>query len=439
MTPGDTIVAPATPFGYSGVAVIRISGPNAFSYLSVLSGKKTFKDREATVSSITDNYNTLIDRCLVTAFYGPRSYTGDDLVEVSTHGNPAIIDELVRAFCHLGARPAGAGEFTQRAFLNGKMDLIQVEAVASLIHSKSIENARCQHKILTGSLSILINDIRKRFVSLLSQFEYRMDLSEEETHGDYGSSLLLELTSVLATIKEFKKSFYLGRLLNRGASVVITGTPNVGKSSLLNYLSGSSRAIVSDVPGTTRDTIEVELVISGVPVLFVDTAGIRESKDVVEKEGVSRAKERTNSADLIISLTDDPQSEHLHYNKTPTLRVVNKLDRRQSKNTEDGAIHISVKKGLGFAFLNEQISLALGINKISTDETYISTARQHRAMVDCSFFIKKALTLTKQKTLDLELLSFEVRAALTSVDEILGKTTSEDILNNVFGSLCVGK
>ena len=439
MTPGDTIVAPATPFGYSGIAVIRISGPSAFSYLSTLSDKKTFKDREATLSSITDRYKTLIDRCLVTVFSGPRSYTGEDLVEVSTHGNPAIVDELVSAFCHLGARLASAGEFTQRAFLGGKMDLIQVEAVASLIHSKSIENSRCQQKILTGSLSVLINNIRKRFISLLSQFEYQMDLSEEETHGDYGTSLSSELASILVITSDFKKSFYLGRLLNRGASVVITGTPNVGKSTLLNYLSGSNRAIVSDIPGTTRDTVEVELVIEGVPVLFVDTAGIRESENLIEKEGIARAKERANGADLVISLTDDPRSEHLHYDKTPTLKVVNKQDLLSPKNIKKDIIHISAKKGIGFSFLNEQISLALGINKISTDETYLSTARQHRAMVDCSFFIKKALALTKQKTLDLELLSFEVRAALTSIDEILGKTTSEDILNNVFGSLCVGK
>ena len=438
MTTGDTIVAPATPFGYSGIAVIRISGPNSFNYLSALSGKKQLNDREATLSSLKDGSGSQIDRCLFTAFFGPRSYTGEDLVEISTHGNPAVVEDVVNAFCSLGARPANAGEFTKRAFLNGKMDLLQVEAVASLIHSKSAESARCQQKILKGSLSVIIHEIRDRLISLLSRFEYQMDISEEDSVPGENRSAFKELTSILVVIDRFKNNFYLGRLLNRGASVVIVGKTNVGKSTLLNLFAGSSRAIVSDIPGTTRDTVEVELLMGGAPVLFIDTAGIRESDDIIEKMGVARAKDQINNADLILSLTDKPHSKHLSHNKTPVLKVVNKSDTNRTK-TDDGVIHISAKNNSGVALLKKEISVALGINKISTEEMYLSTSRQHRAIKRCSSSIKKALALSKHNTVDLELLSFEVRASLDSIDTILGKTSSEDILNHVFSTLCVGK
>ena len=438
MTAGDTIVAPATPFGHSGIAVIRISGPKAFNYLSALSGKKQFNDREATLSSLNNRSGSQLDHCLFTAFFDPRSYTGENLVEVSTHGNPAVVEAVVNAFCSLGARPADAGEFTKRAFLNGKMDLLQVEAVASLIHSKSVENARCQQKILKGSLSTIIHKIRSRLISLLSQFEYQMDISEEEIAPGWNKSVFKELASILGIINNFKNNFYLGRLLNRGVVVVIAGKTNVGKSTLLNLFAGSNRAIVSDVPGTTRDTVEVELLMGGAPVLFVDTAGIRESDDIIEKEGVARTKDRINNADLILSLTDKPHSKHLSHNKIPVLKVINKSDKNHKKNGV-GVIHISAKNNSGLEFLKKKISVALGINQISTEEIYLSTSRQHRAIKQCSSSVKKAQTLSKNNTVDLELLSFELRAALDSIDSILGKTSSEDILNHVFGTLCVGK
>ncbi|MBN4080725.1 50S ribosome-binding GTPase [Caldithrix abyssi] len=265
---GDTIVAPATPFGYSGIAVIRMSGADAFSVLSKLSGNQNFIDRRATLSSLKDNRDNLIDRCLVTTFMCPNSYTGEDVVEISSHGNPSIIEDIVNTICTLGGRPAEAGEFTRRAFINGKMDLVQVEAVASLIHSKSMENSRSQQKILNGSLSNILNDIRAKLIDLLSGLEYQMDISEEDLTVGENNRLSNDLVEILSVVNRFENTFYLGRLLNRGATVVIAGEPNVGKSTLLNCLAGSSRAIVSAVPGTTRDTIEVELLMGGGPGSF---------------------------------------------------------------------------------------------------------------------------------------------------------------------------
>jgi len=439
MTPGDTIVAPATPFGYSGVAVLRMSGADALSILSNLSGKHNFVRRQATLSSLKDQHGNLIDRCLVTVFMKPNSYTGEDVVEISTHGNPSTVEDVVSAVCALGGRPAEAGEFTRRAFINGKMDLIQVEAVASLINSKSVENSRCQQKILGGTLSKTMHSLRDRLIVLLSGFEYQMDISEEDLRPSEKEHIHEELREILTAVNQFESTFYLGRLLNRGATVVIAGEPNVGKSTLLNCLADSSRAIVSDTPGTTRDTIEVELLIGGAPVRFVDTAGIRDSNDSVEKEGVRRTREHIKKADLILSLTDDPKSNHILKTDMPILKVVNKSDKHRDKMTDKSIIHISAINNLGVALLKEKISKALGVNKISTEATYLSTTRQHNAITLCSSAVNNALDLFVSSGLDVELLSFEIRTALDAIDSILGRTSPDEILNHVFGSLCVGK
>ncbi|SVB10806.1 uncharacterized protein METZ01_LOCUS163660, partial [marine metagenome] len=306
---GDTIVAPATPFGHSGVAVTRISGPLSFPIINQLSKKRGFTNRLATVCSIADSDGNTIDRCVVTVYKKPGSYTGEDVVEISSHGNPTTVQYIILSVCAAGARTAEAGEFTKRAFINGKLDLVQVEAVASLINSKSIENTRHQQKILRGTLSLSINNLRTKIVSLLGRLEHQMDIDEEDWPSTPPSWLVGGVDAVYLKVRHFKKTARLGRLLNRGATVVIAGPPNVGKSSLLNALSQSSRSIVSSSPGTTRDTIEVELLMRGVPVLFIDTAGLRQPKDEIEKEGVRRTKNFLKRADLVLSLTDGPKSK----------------------------------------------------------------------------------------------------------------------------------
>ncbi|MEA1881789.1 MAG: tRNA uridine-5-carboxymethylaminomethyl(34) synthesis GTPase MnmE [Candidatus Marinimicrobia bacterium] len=439
MNAGDTIVAPATPFGYSGIAVIRISGPKAFPILTKLSGEKHFANRLATLLWLKDRRGYLIDQCLATIFNGPNSYTGEDVVEISSHGNPSIIENIVDAACDCGSRLAEAGEFTRRAFFNGKMDLLQAEAVASLIHSKSVENTRCQQKILQGSLSNLLNNLRGKMINILSGLEYQLDLSEEDLTGEENKTISKKINTILSIIKTFKETFYLGRLINRGATVVIAGEPNVGKSTLLNCLAGSNRAIVSDVPGTTRDTIEVELLMGGAPVLFVDTAGIRNAENSVEKAGVSRALKSVENADLIISLIDKPGSKHLIQTKKPLLKVFNKCDLYAEKQNDSNIIHISSKENTGIGVLKKAVSRALGINKISTEAMYLSTSRQYHAINRCATALNDAQGLASCKNIDIELLAFELRIALDAVDSILGKTSPDDILNHVFGTLCVGK
>jgi tRNA modification GTPase len=231
----------------------------------------------------------------------------------------------------------------------------------------------------------------------------------------------------------------LGRLLNRGATVVIAGPPNVGKSTLLNALAESSRAIVNSAPGTTRDTIEAELLMRGVPVLFVDTAGLRQPEDEIEKEGVRRTKSLLKRADLILSLTDRTKSKNLLNSAAPALSVVNKSDLRVNKTNNASVIHISAKTGEGIPLLKRKISQQLGINKISTDAPYLSTSRQHVAMVLCSDAIQRSQSLIKKHHLDIEIIAFELREALNAVDALLGKTSPDDILNSVFSSFCVGK
>ena len=439
MTIGDTIVAPSTPFGHSGLAVVRVSGVGAIQILSKLSSRINFSNRLATLSTLNDLNGNLIDRCIVTVFYGPNSYTGEDVVEISTHGNPSVVGALVGAVCAHGGRLAHPGEFTRQAFLNGKMDLVQAEAVAALIRSKSIESSRSQQKIIDGSLSIRLNIIQSNLSELLSRLEHLLDISEEDVLSSVVKALFVDLVKISLTVNQLQKSFFLGRLLNGGATVVIVGATNVGKSTLLNRLSESDRAIVSNVPGTTRDTIDVELILDGVPVRFVDTAGLRDAKNSIEKEGVKRTYKAIEGADLVISLTDSPTKKHFTGSYLPTINVLNKADLRNEMKIDDHIIHISAKSGAGINVLKDRLINDLGINRLSTEEDYLSTSRQHLSIKKCSIALSRARSFFESDVLDVELLSFEIRTALDAIDALLGKTSPDKILNNIFDKMCVGK
>ena len=439
MIPGDTIVAAATPFGYSGVALVRISGPDALVYAKRATGLSEPVERRATRVSFYDNDRVVIDNLIITSFRGPRSYTGEDVVEVSCHGNPAIIEAIVSTISSYGARFANPGEFTLRAFLNGKIDLLQAEATASLIYSKSVENAKNQQKIISGQLSKKLNAVRKTIIDNLSFLEHQMDISDEDLDPVFLTSLLTVLKKTQKELTVIAGSFSAGRLLNYGARVVITGPPNVGKSSLLNRLSGSNRAIVSDQPGTTRDLLDVELVLSGVPVRFIDTAGIRAGGGAVEREGVARAKSSKKEADLVLYVTDDIAFKTVAKPETPTLFVLNKADLHANQAVGENIIHISCLNKSGLGSLLNKIKLQLKINQVSSQNTYLSTPRQHQAVSLCASSLRSAAKLLSGGSADLELLAFELRAGLDALDLLLGKTTADDILNNIFGSLCVGK
>lgn len=436
---GDTIVAAATPFGYSGIAVIRLSGPEATKIINQISTQNSFNNRVATIASLKNLSGETVDQALVTCFFSPESYTGEDVVEISTHGNPAIINEVLGVATDLGARLAEPGEFTYRAFINGKMDLVQAEAVAALIHSKSEESAKIQQKILSGDLSLVLNQTRSSLINLISTLEHQMDISEEEASGELGVSFVENIDGLQTQIQSLLGTFEMGQLFNRGISVVISGAPNVGKSSLFNLIANTDRAIVSDQPGTTRDVIDVEVIISGVPVRFFDTAGIRETGDAIEKEGVGRALEKKLSADIVVLVYDDPsQKPIIRDENNKTIFVLNKLDLHHNRDNK-GVIHISCVENEGVGRLFEKIKQTINIKKASADTTYLSTERQFASLSACSRFLQSSKNLLSVQPVDLELVAFELCEALGSIDVLLGKTTAEDIINNIFKSLCVGK
>ena len=301
MNVGDTIVAAATPLGYSGVAVIRLSGPGVSRLLEQTTGRTSYKNRVATLSDILSKTGETIDRSLVTFFASPRSYTGEDLAEISTHGNPSIVNEVLSLLIGLGARQADPGEFTYRAFINGKMDLVQAEAVASLVGSKSKENTRIQQKIISGDLSILLNRIRSELLDLLSALEHQMDISEEDLDLEYINRLEKRVHRIQNDVDSLLGTFKMGQLFNRGASLVLSGPPNVGKSSIMNAVLGENRMIVNDKPGTTRDAVNIHFVYQHIEFELIDTAGMRRKssvKDKLEQFSVQRAIKSIRQSDI---------------------------------------------------------------------------------------------------------------------------------------------
>ncbi len=439
MISGDTIVAQATPFGYSGAALIRISGPSSNKILSMLTNKQTFEPRVSTYSKIKSNKKGTIDRALVISFPAPSSYTGENVVEITPHGNPALITEIIDTICLYGARIAKPGEFTQRAFENGKMDLIQVEGVASLINSRSKEAARAQQKIIGGTLSKRLVKIKKNLISALAVVENEIDISEELTQKETKRNIVDKLNTIKSLADSLLDSYKLGRLLFSGVDVVITGKPNVGKSTLFNRLAKKNLSIVNETPGTTRNLIEAELIINGAPVRIIDTAGLRKSQNAVEKEGVKRAKSRIESADLLLRVVDNEKDAYEVESAQKSLTIFNKIDLRKKIKPKSPVIHISAINGDGVDGLLRSIKREIGVNSLSTDNTYLSTIRQKNTLILCSESVGRAIEIANTSQPDLTTLSYETRDALGSVDVLLGKTTADEILNEVFSSFCVGK
>lgn len=444
MTLEDTIVAPATPFGHSGLAVVRISGKRALETTLRLTGrinnKKVFLPRIATLSTLFSSDNRPFDDAVITFFPGPNSYTGEDLMEISSHGSPAIIEEILNVALHYGTRMAEPGEFTRRAFLNGKMDLTQAESVASIIQAQSIESSQLSYRTLHGALSNSLSQIKSVLVAALSKVEFELDISEEDADPTLVDNLRAHSENLIVQISEFLDAYQQSKLLTQGALVVIAGKPNVGKSTLLNTLSRTERAITGPLPGTTRDAIDVSLLMDGVPVRLVDTAGLRETQIEIEKEGVRRARKYFKDADLILSVIDSKNDIFFYHSSCPIIKVYNKSDLR-SKTPKNGEIlHISAKHNQGIKALKSAIRKSLGIAKGLSPGALLTSGRQRDILFTCLTRLKnlKELTLSKE-SFPLEIAALELRAALDAIDQILGKTTPEDILNNIFSNFCVGK
>ena len=439
MISGDTIVAQATPFGHSGVALVRLSGQASVKIVEKLTGGSPLKNRVSTFSKILSPNNDVIDRALITCFRAPASYTGENVVEITPHGNPAIIENIIETICIYGGRIADPGEFTKRAFINGKLDLIQVEAVAALINSKSKESALAQQKIASGALSKKINDIKDILVSTLALVENEIDISEELMDEQTVANVKTNLMKTGDLIEGLLETYKLGKMLFEGLDVIIAGETNVGKSTLFNALVKKDVSIVNQEPGTTRNLIEAELLIGGAVIRVVDTAGARKTKNPVEKEGLDRAKRRSKKADLVLHLTDDPAKAMTIKKTRKTLIVLTKSDLRKNVGEKNNIIHISAKTGLGMEALLDKIKKSLGTTGLSTDTTYLSTLRQKRALSLCGKPLERAIGSVGLDPVDLSTLAFDIREALNQIDSILGKTTADEILNTIFSSFCVGK
>ena len=435
----DTIVAPATPPGHGGVSLIRLSGPDSKSIAKKITGFNSLENRRSTFTSILGKGGK-IDDVIITFFKSPSSYTGEDVAELSCHGNPTIVDQIISLVCNLGARLAEPGEFTKRAFLNGKLDLIQAESVSGLIGSKSAKAAEINQRVLSGALSKKLTILKETLIGVLAELEFEFDISEDDLFRPnlIPNSLNLINNNIL-TCDGLLSSFKEGRMYNNGSRVVIFGNPNVGKSTLLNALLEKDRAITSDVPGTTRDTVEAQIILNGIPVTYVDTAGVRESNEPIEADGVRRSMNEIENADLLLHVfTNEDYLVDNIINKQH-LKVFNKSDLYPPPKNVNGLIAVSALRGTGIKELKEKIEKSLKQQNCTESDIVLTTRRQVDSISDCKENLVRATAQLNNAKPELELVSFEIREAINNLDVLMGKTAVDEILNMVFSGFCVGK
>ena len=441
MTYPDTIVSQATPQGYSGIAVLRLSGSTALATAIKMSKtKRPLAPMKATLLPIYDHEGTRVDKGIFIYYKAPRSYTGEDVIEISCHGNPLICKTIINTARHHGLRIAEPGEYTRRAFLNGKLSLSQAESVSLLISSRTKEAIKINMQNLGGKNEERVVELKERLVDTLSLLEYELDVSEDENTTRKTKSVALKmLKNISLTIKKMVFSYSVSSVYNNGLKIAIVGKPNVGKSTLMNAISKKDRSIVSPRPGTTRDVVSVEIVLFGLPITLIDTAGIRDTEDEIEKEGVSRSVKETAGSSLVLSVfTSDTQPvENIELKNK--IMVYNKADLQKNNSSYKEAVSVSALKEEGIEKLLEKIQSTLLKTVKYSGDVIVNTQRQSYAISKCLTFINKSSSLLKEDYPHFELVAQDLRDAINCLDLFLGKTTSDDILNNVFSSFCVGK
>ncbi|MDE3057818.1 MAG: tRNA uridine-5-carboxymethylaminomethyl(34) synthesis GTPase MnmE [Bacteroidota bacterium] len=459
----DTIAAVATPVGEGGIAVIRVSGGNAVALCdSLFAGKKPLLD----VPSHTVHHGRFltgggetIDEVLVSVFRAPHSYTGEESVEISCHGGMFITNKILYAVLSKGARTADPGEFTLRAFLNGKMDLTQAEAVAALIHAKTEKSHAASLAQLSGGVTRRVEHFRTNLIDLCSLLELELDFSQEGVELTKRDDVIEKLDNTITDIKKFTTSYLYGRVLRDGVKVVLTGKPNAGKSSLLNILLQQNRAIVSEIPGTTRDVIEENLSINGLLVRLVDTAGIRQSEDIIEEESIRRTHEELESASVIAVMIDSSEmmtkndSELYHSllrvsrkNKSIVIFLLNKSDLTNREFSFDlplteneSQMFISCLTGDGIPEFKQRLFKISLPNYDSGSSSILLQNERHKVALEKAVEKLDLARQTLANGLSSDFVAVDLRAALDYLGEIIGITTPDDILQNIFSKFCIGK
>jgi len=452
-TAADTIVAAATAAGEGAIAIVRLSGPDAPAILSRLFRPcrlaEPFSARCLIYGRIVAPDGTPVDDVMAVHFHAPHSYTAEDVVEIHCHGNPLLVRRIIDLCLDAGARMAHPGEFTQRAFLNGKLDLTQAEAVADLIRSQSLASQRMALQQLDGRLHQLIAGFREALANLLALVEVHVDFPEEDIDRPLQQVLQTQADDLCQQMHDLLATFDAGRVLRDGLAVLILGRPNVGKSSLLNALLGEARAIVTEIPGTTRDLIEEQLQIGGVPLRLVDAAGIRDTADLIEAEGVRRTRDRASTADLVLLVVDGHQGvvpeDRLALSacdRNRVLLVMNKADLPQQPLCADFAdlprVTVSARTGAGMESLRQAMLSAVHAEHAGGESFFLSDRRHRDALL-------RAERATRQFQAGLrdgiahEYLALDLRDALDALGEITGETTPDEILGRIFAGFCIGK
>lgn len=447
----STITALSTPYGRSGIGVIRLSGGDALKIISKLTKSNDFKPRISSLRKIYDLSNDdVVDSALITYFQSPQSFTGEDVIEISSHGSPVLLRQIVDSCVKLDARLATAGEFTLRALANGKMNLSQAEAVRDLIDANTITAAKQAAKQLNGELSNQLQPLKDDLLNVIVFLESTLEFVEDDLPETETEKIKSNLTEISAKLENLAATYKVGKLIREGLRVALIGRPNVGKSSLFNALLGSERAIVTEIAGTTRDALREQLTIKNVAVSLIDTAGIRETNDVVEKIGVTRTKQTIADADLVVVILDGTQllkDDDLQIlretEKMPRLIVVNKSDLPTafdfSETQSDlSIVKISAKTGFGLNEMQTAIIAPFATNDLETSNFLISDARHFDLLNRSHNEITASIDLFDQNYSE-EIVLVGLHNALRYLGEITGETTTEDVLTRIFSTFCIGK
>lgn len=448
-----TIAAISTPAGTGGISIVRMSGENALNILRKVFKTKsldTFNSHTIKYGHIVDNDGKVIDEVLVSYFKAPKTYTGEDICEINCHGGNIVTKQVLELLLKNGAVLAEGGEFTKRAFLNGKMDLSQAEAVIDIINSKSDKEKKSSLNQLQGVLGKKIREIKGDFVDLLVDIEANIDYPEYDIEEVRREKVIDVLDKNIDKLQRLENSFESGKVLKNGINTVIIGKPNVGKSSLLNVLLKEERAIVTEIPGTTRDTIEEYLTIKGIPLKITDTAGIRETDDIVEEIGVEKSMKALETAELALIILDGTKKlEKEDFDILDKVKnkkhiiIINKIDLdsniEKDKLNDENIIEISTKTLSGIEKLEDKIECMFNQNELDVDNEIVVTNIRHKDLITKARLQIEHIKEALKSGIPIDMISIELQNAVQFLGEITGETVSEDVVNGIFKKFCVGK